>query len=247
MKPALIITHLDDRQTGIVPACLHQAGLETLEVDGLADSGLPGITDIAGVVSLGGRVSATRADSHPSLAAEVKLISAALEAGVPVLGMCLGAQLLAVAAGGAVRPIGEMYVGWPELSPLPAGAGDRLVGELPATLPVLEWHEDMIELPPGAVELGRTPAPGAALFALRDAPAWGSQAHLELDLRMLVDTWLAGPDDAAEIEAAGHDIEHFRALSRHHLKGQMAAARRIFLGFGKLVRERELSRRGPRS
>jgi GMP synthase (glutamine-hydrolysing) len=243
MKPALILTHLDDRQTGLVRDCLRRAGLAVHELDALHDAELPGVDEISGLVSLGGRASATRVDREPALAAEVELMAAALADDVPVLGMCLGAQLLAVAAGGEVKPIGRMYVDWPRMSRLPAAQDDPLFGALPEALPVLEWHEDMIELPPGAVELATTPAPGAALFRLSDRPGWGSQAHLEVTEGLLVDAWLAGPADAAEIEAAGHDIEAFRAASRDHVEVQMAAARPIFHAFAVQVSRR----RAPRS
>jgi GMP synthase-like glutamine amidotransferase len=232
VKPALILTHLDDRQTGLVRDCLRSAGVAVHELDALYDAELPGVDEISGLVSLGGRASATQVDRDPALGAEVELMAAALADGVPVLGMCLGAQLLAVAAGGQVKPIGRMYVDWPRMSRLSSAQGDPLFGGLPEDLPVLEWHEDMIEPPPGAVELATTPGPGTALFRLSDRLAWGSQAHLEVTGEMLFETWLASPKDAAEIEAAGHDFEEFRAASHEHVEVQMAAARPIFQAFG---------------
>jgi GMP synthase (glutamine-hydrolysing) len=130
-----------------------------------------------------------------------------------------------------------MYVDWPELSRLPAADGDPVFGELPAELAVLEWHEDMIELPPGASELATTRAPGIALYRVGDR-AWGSQAHLEVTPSMLVDTWLAGPSDVAEIEAAGHDIHRFRAQSLSALGAQMPAAAVVFSRFATVSRQR---------
>jgi GMP synthase-like glutamine amidotransferase len=127
-----------------------------------------------------------------------------------------------------------MNAGWPELSLLPAAAGDPLFSAFPARLPVLKWHEDIIEMPPQAIELGTTPGPGAALFRVGDS-AWGSQAHLELTPAMLIEGWTVDPSDVAEIEGAGHDIEDFRARSRDHLVAQMAAARPMFTAFGRLA------------
>jgi GMP synthase-like glutamine amidotransferase len=148
--------------------------------------------------------------------------------------MCLGAQLLAVAAGGSVSYAGHMNAGWPELSVLPAAADDPLFGAFPARLPVLKWHEDIIEMPPEATELGTTPGPGTALFRV-GACAWGSQAHLELTPSMLIEGWTSDSADIAEIEGAGHHIEEFRAQSRSHLVTQMAAARPMFTAFGTLA------------
>jgi GMP synthase-like glutamine amidotransferase len=186
------------------------------------------------VVTLGGRQSATRVDQDPFLSAEVDLLRDALQQRVPILGMCLGAQLLAVAAGGQVSYTGAMNAGWPDMTLLPAAAQDPLFASFPGRLPVLKWHEDIIEMPSQATELADTPGPGAALFRVGDS-AWGSQAHLELTPEMLIEGWTIDPADIAEIEGAGHRIEEFRADSRNHLVAQMAAARPMFTAFGRLA------------
>jgi GMP synthase-like glutamine amidotransferase len=234
VKPALIITHLPDRQVGIVREALETAGCAVIERNPGDAEPLPAVQEITGVVTLGGRQSATRVAHDPFLSAEVELLEQALEQVVPVLGMCLGAQLLAVAAGGGVSYAGHMNAGWPELSVLPAASGDPLFGAFPARMPVLKWHEDIIEMPPLATELGTTPGPGAALFRVGPC-AWGSQAHLELTPSMLIEGWTADAADIAEIEGAGHRIEDFRAQSRSHLVTQMAAARPMFTAFGRLA------------
>ncbi len=234
MKPALIITHLPDRQDGIVREALEAGGCLVIERNPDDVEPLPAAHEIAGVVTLGGRQSATRVAEDPFLTAEVELLRQALGQCVPVLGMCLGAQLLAVAAGGDVIYAGHMNAGWPELSVLSAAADDLLFGAFPARMPVLKWHEDVIQMPPGAIELGTTPGPGAALFRVGPC-AWGSQAHLELTPSMLIEGWTADSADVAEIEGAGHRIEEFRAQSRSHLVTQMAAARPMFTAFGRLA------------
>ena len=105
---------------------------------------------------------------------------------------------------------------------------------MPAGLPVLEWHEDMIEAPPGARILATSPGPGDALFALGDR-AWGSQPHLEVTPRLLLETWLADRHGVAEVEAVGHRIEAFRARSRQALTRQMATGRAVFARFASAV------------
>lgn len=234
MKPTLIVTHLPDRAVGIVREALQAAGCEVIDGNPADAHNLPAAEQIAGIVSLGGRQSATRVDEDPFLAAEVELLKHALDRQVPILGMCLGAQLLSVAAGGRVRHSGAMNAGWPEMTLLPAAAEDPLFGVFPRRLPVLKWHEDIIEPPAAAVELATTPGPGAALFRVGES-AWGSQAHLELTEPMLLEGWTVDPDDVSEIEGAGHRIEEFRTASRAHLVAQMAAARPMFTAFGALA------------
>lgn len=195
---------------------------------------MPAPSDIAGIVSLGGEMSATDLGGHPPLKAEVELMRAALDQDVPILGMCLGAQLLAVAGGGQVKTMEHLYVGWPELSLLAPAAEDPVFGPLEPGLPVLKWHEDMIQAPPGAAVLGTTPSPGAALFRIGSA-AWGSQMHLEVTPPMLLDGWLAQPRGMADIESAGYDLDAFRAQSAHLVQRQMAAARPIITRFGELT------------
>src|SRR6516225_2679207 len=102
MKPALIITHLRDRQSGLVGQEMELAGSPVSEHNVFDETPLPPIERVGAIVSLGGKMSATRLDQEPYLAAEVALLGAAIRRGVPTLGICLGAQLLAVAAGGDV-------------------------------------------------------------------------------------------------------------------------------------------------
>ena len=237
MRPVLIVTHLLDRQVGLVRDALRASGCDVIERHAVAGDPLPAADELAGIVSLGGRQSATRADDDPFLATEMALLRAALDDDMPVLGMCLGAQLLAVAAGGKVVNSGRMYAGWPDLAVVPAAAADPVFGGLPPRLPVLKWHEDVIEPPDGEPVLGSSDGPGAALFRIGSS-AWASQAHLELTPEMLVDGWLADPAEAADVIAAGHDLDEFRARSRELLVGQMAAAEPMFEAFGRIAARR---------
>jgi GMP synthase (glutamine-hydrolysing) len=234
MKPVLVVTYLEDRCTGLVRTCLETAGCEVIQVDKVDAARLPAISEIAGVVSMGGRESATRVDEDPFLSAVVELMAQALERQVPVFGLCLGAQLLSVAGGGRVSAIGRMVADWEPVSTRPEAAADPVFDGLPDGLTVLKWHEDMIEPPPGATTLATAPGPGAAVFRVGEH-AWGSQPHLEVTPHLLVDTWLADPCSAAEIEGAGHPIDEFRALSRRALERQMPAGRAVFSRFGAAI------------
>lgn len=233
MKPTLIVTHLADRDSGLVKEILVELGLPVIVCHALDQASLPAIDQLAAIVSLGGSMSATELGRHPFLAEEVGLLHAALQRRMPILGLCLGAQLLAVAGGGLVSKIGHVCLGWPQLLMLSEARLDPVFADLPAGLPVLKWHEDRIDAPPGATVLASSP-PGTALFRVGPV-AWGSQMHLEVTPSMLLDGWLTDSSGVAEIEAAGWPIADFHAECSARLPAQMAAARQVLRCFAALI------------
>jgi GMP synthase-like glutamine amidotransferase len=239
IKPTLIVTHGDHRRAGIARECLVAAGCPIVDWE-WAPAGEPitppALDEIAGIVALGGIQSATNVPGDPFLEAEVALMRDALEQQVPVLGMCLGGQLLAVAAGGRVRPMGRTYVGWPQLRLYDTAAADALFSAMSSGLHALKWHEDMIETPPGAVVLGDTGdvTPGTQLYRV-GANAWGSQMHLEADVPMVIGSWLNHASGVANLKASGYDVEAIREESARRLEVQTEAARPMFARFAELV------------
>jgi len=237
MRPILVVNHLRGPETGLVDDALRGEGLPLLAVNIFEDPRLPGLEEISGIVSLGGMMGVPDAAEYPFLAAELELLAGALAAETPILGLCLGAQLLASAAGGEVRRLERLYVDWPELVLLPAGRGDPLFDRLPERTVVLEWHLDAIEPPPAATVLAETAGPGCAVFRAGPA-AWGSQIHLELTPEML-SGWLSNPRERDALEAIGIDVAGFErdAPSRLRRQGEVTGA--VIRAFARLVRLRE--------
>lgn len=122
---------------------------------------------------------------HPFLADETAFLREAMRAGVPVLGICLGAQLVARASGARIyrAPLGE--TGWGTVSLTRAGREDPVTGSLPEVLPVLQWHEDTFGLPEQGVLLASSTA--CPHQAFRVGKAWGLQFHVEVERGMLAD------------------------------------------------------------
>jgi len=141
----------------------------------------------------GGAMHPDQDAEHPWLAGEAGFIAAALDKGVPVLGVCLGAQLIARAAGAHVGPADASEVGWYDVELEDEGAADPVLSVLPPCFPAFQWHHYTFALPPGATQLASSEAARQA-YRLGDR-AWGIQFHAEVDRRML-DHWLeAGADE----------------------------------------------------
>jgi GMP synthase-like glutamine amidotransferase len=149
-----------------------------------------------GLVVLGGEQSALDDADYPSLPKIVSLIQSFMAADKAVLGICLGAQLVARAAG-ATNILGRpVEFGWHEVKPTAAGRADPLIAALGEGSPVFHWHLDTFTLPPGAVHLATSAATEFQAFRLQRA-VYGLQFHFEAD-RPLVSEW---SDQFAEVIA----------------------------------------------
>jgi GMP synthase (glutamine-hydrolysing) len=172
---------------------------------------LPALDDIDGIVSFGGIESVL----DGGLEAEAELMRSAVAADVPVIGVCLGAQLLAHALGGKVVRRPRRMVAWVPLVGEWEGYG-------------LHWNEDGFEPPPGAVELLQRPDGFCEAFRVQRAV--GIQFHPEVDGAAL-DGWYAEWGDV--LEPAGVTEADARAADARHLPGQAALAEAIFGEFAR--------------
>lgn len=160
------------------------------------------------IVILGGPIGAGDAASYPWLASEIDGIAQRLAQRRPTLGICLGAQLMAVASGGQVLPGGGMEIGWSQLT-IAADAGplEQLCG-----VPVLHWHGDNIV--PGAALLAEAHTPATPCQAFRlGRHALALQCHVEFEPARL-EEWLTG--HAVELRQAGVDLAQLRADTHQH-------------------------------
>ena len=125
--------------------------------------------DFAGIVPLGGSMQSWDEERLPYLRDERELLREAVDEGVPVLGICLGAQVLARALGAEVRPAEQPEVGWQLVEALPAAGDDRLLAHLREPVGVYQWHLDVFDLPDGAVRLARSELSAESGLPLRRA------------------------------------------------------------------------------
>jgi GMP synthase (glutamine-hydrolysing) len=239
-----VLHHLEEPFTGFAGAALRDAGAVIDERNLPAGDPLPRLGEVDGILTLGGRQSARDLDRYDYLRAEADLLREASDAGVPVLGACLGGQMLARALGGEVRRMPRRMIAWSESTLLPAAAADPVFSAWPSSARTLHWHEDEFGLPPGAVELMRPAGPGVEAFRHGDC-AWGIQFHPETDAAAY-ERWCdtAGRE---ELEEAGVTTGELRAAGRAHMAEQESAALALFGAFAAAVRERTRSRAPARS
>jgi GMP synthase (glutamine-hydrolysing) len=233
--PVVAVLHnLEDAFAGHAGDALRAAGVELREFHLRDGESLPDLEGIDGVLSLGGEQSVVDIDSDPMLTAEAAFLRHAVEREIPVLGVCLGAQLLAHALGGRVVRLRRQLIEWIPIEALPAAAGDPVVGSLPEGAMALHWNEDGIEPPPGAVELLRRVSAGVEAFRFGDS-AWGVQFHPEVDTEALEGWYEVGARELSEAAVAETDA---RALDAVHLPGQAALSEALFGGFARVVAAR---------
>ena len=183
------------------------------------------------VLVFGGSMHADQEEAHSWLRDETALIKRFLDAGTPLLGVCLGGQLLAKAAGAWVGRATEPEIGWSPLELTAAASSDPLFAGLPHRFEAFQWHYYAYEVPAGASELARNRVCSQA-FRLGET-AWAVQFHPEVTLAM-VEAWLAedeevpGGKDALRRKTR-EQIDEWNALGRELCASFLGVAERLRL------------------
>jgi GMP synthase (glutamine-hydrolysing) len=169
----------------------------------------PSLDGYDAVMVFGGAMNVDQEERLDWLRPEKELLRGVLERGLPVLGVCLGSQLLAEAAGAEPRRAREPEIGWHGVELLPGAADDPLLAGLSERLEVFSWHSYESPLPPGAVPLARSSVCLQA-FRLDGRAAWGIQFHAEVT-EATVHDWLADYRSDPDAVRMGIDPEALRA------------------------------------
>ena len=165
----------------------------------------PCVDKYHGVIILGGPMNVDMVEEYPHLATEVRLIRRVMELGIPILGICLGAQLIAKTLGAKVYKNPRKEIGWYDVSLTEEGKLDPVMKHLEDTRPIFEWHGDTYDIPDGAVHLASSESCPNQAFRYGDN-VYGFQFHMEVDAA-LVERWLNTPVYQAEIAALGGEID----------------------------------------
>ncbi|MEZ5565103.1 MAG: gamma-glutamyl-gamma-aminobutyrate hydrolase family protein [Gammaproteobacteria bacterium] len=206
MRRLLVFQHVPHEILGTLDPLLRDAGFRIRYVNfGRHPDAVPDMDAYDGLIVLGGPMNCDHVTRHRHLAIEVTAIQAAVRDGKPVLGICLGAQLLARALGAPVSRNPGKEIGWYDVVPTDHGRRDPLFRHFASAEKIFQWHGDTFAIPDGAVHLASSAAcPHQAFRFGRNV--YGLQFHLEVDQPM-IDRWLKAPANKRELAALKGTID----------------------------------------
>lgn len=244
MKRVKVLRHAAHDVLGSLDVVLRSERLQLEVVDCFADD-WPDVerggfdpADVAGLIVMGGTMNVDQTDRFGFLATEIDWLRAAVDAELPTLGICLGAQLLAKALGARVRANPVQEIGWYPIDLLSETSADGLFSGSGPRETVFHWHGETFDLPPGAVLLAQGET--CRHQAFRYGPgAYGLQFHPEMTGEM-VDKWLTAPHMCAQLASLDYiDPDEIRRRTPAGLAAMHPFAQRLFRGFAELCRQRQ--------
>ena len=229
MRRVLVFQHVAFEILGTLNPLLKSAGMRIRYVNfGRDPDARPNLDGYEGLVVLGGPMNVDQIDRFPHLRTEIEAIQDALDRDIPVLGICLGAQLIARALGAPVGPAVQKEIGWYDVSVSDPGREDPLLSGFEPTERIFQWHGDTFDLPHGAVHLASSDLCANQAFRYGDK-VYGFQFHLEVDAP-LIERWLSIPVHRAEIAAldGAVDPDQIRRETTHRIAGACDLSDRTF-------------------
>jgi len=214
-----ILLHADPETPGLIGQILDRRGIEAETIRGYAGERVPTAMDGRdALVVMGGPMGVYDQGRFPFLRDEIELIGDALRSGKPVLGVCLGSELLAAALGAKVAPA-RKEIGWYPVTLTDAAAHDPLWRDVDRSIVAFHWHGDAFELPPGAVPLASSALTPYQAFRHGRA-AYGLLFHMEMDehmVRAMVESFgdelrEAGADGARILAQAPNAVREMRRV-----------------------------------
>ncbi len=232
MKKLLVLQHVAHELLGTLNPLLKRAGFRIRYVNfARYPDAEPSLDGYDGLIVLGGPMSVNDTIRLPHLTTELKLIEEAMRRDIPVLGICLGAQLIAKALGAAVYRNPEKEIGWYDVSPTDHASSDPLLMELQKTEKIFQWHGETFDIPKSASHLAFSPLCANQAFRY-GTKIYGFQFHMEVDAPM-IHRWLKVVDNRIEISNL-HGAEHIEFIyseTPRHIRRLGEMSDRVFGAF----------------
>jgi GMP synthase (glutamine-hydrolysing) len=238
LKPILLVQNDPVETFGLAVRSLESAGSRTLILDSADEAARrPTLDEVSGVVMLGGTMNVDEVVEHPFLKDNRDLTRECIERGVPYLGVCLGAQMLARAVDTPVYPAQMKEVGFEPIHPSRAAAADPLMSVYDEGDMVFHWHQDTMDLPIGAELLATGDRVLHQAYRVSDS-AWALQFHFEIDAAEL-ELWLDEASEYMNIEEIwGKSASTIRAEASSYLVRHEELGAEVFARFSGIAAER---------
>lgn len=199
MKKILVLQHVPFEILGTLNPLFKQAGFRIRYLNfGRDPNQKTDVTKYDGLVILGGPASVNDRDRIPHLNTEIEMIKQAIDSDIPILGICLGAQLIAAALGAEITRNPQPEIGWYDINRTSLGDIDPLLSNFEKTDKIFQWHNDTFEIPDNCEHLASTDTCKNQAFRYKDN-VWGFQFHLEADEDM-IKRWLSVPVHIEELQ-----------------------------------------------
>lgn len=235
MTKLLVFQHVPHEILGTLNPLLKDAGFRIHYVNfGRHPDARPSLDGYHGLLILGGPMGVGDREAYPHLQTELEVIAEALDRGLPMLGICLGAQLIATALGAEVKPNRRKEIGWYDVAPTATGDSDPLFSHFRGVERIFQWHGDTFAIPRGAVHLATSAACTHQAFRY-GKNVYGLQFHLEVDEAM-IDRWLRVQVNREELQALHGEIDadEIRYETHQRIGRSKALAGLVFGEFIKL-------------
>ena len=239
MKRLLVFQHVPHEVLGNLDPMLRAAGFRIRYINfGREPETVPDVTKYDALVVLGGPMCVSQSNSYPHLETEIQCIRTAIEQEMPILGICLGAQLIAAALGGRVYKHRVKEIGWYDVTPTQEGLRDPVIKHLAGHEAIFQWHGDTFDIPRGAVHLASSPQCPNQAFRFGDK-IYGFQFHLEVD-RPMIERWFRIPNMLEECTNAEHVAKPDEILqqTRQNIQASTELGKKTFGAFIEMIRSR---------
>jgi GMP synthase (glutamine-hydrolysing) len=232
MKTVVVLQHAEPEAPGLIRDALSSAGHSIETVQGFRGEAVPAsLAGAAGLVVMGGPMGVYETDRFPFLRDEIRLIEAALRAEKPVLGVCLGSQLLAAVLGSSVTKGSQKEIGWFRVELTDSARDDQLLAGIPSAFVACHWHGDVFDLPAGAERLASSERTRVQAFRYGQH-AYGFLFHMEVTPQTLEGMVKTFGSELAEASVSGEEILRQAA---GYLRPLQDVGRRAFAAWASLL------------
>ncbi|MEP7059884.1 MAG: type 1 glutamine amidotransferase [Actinomycetota bacterium] len=235
MKPILLVRNDAMETFGVAMDAFGDARASILTWDAIGGGERPDLDRVSAVVMFGSSHNVDEIERYPFLRTIRELTKDAVDRGLPYLGICLGAQVLARAMGTSVTQAPVREIGFEPIMMTEASKDDRLLGHYASGDRVFQWHKDTFQLPEGGVVLAT--GEHVALEACRlDEIAWATQFHFEIDADE-IDSWLESEDASGLERDWGKSPATIRAEAQRDLAAHQVKGHEVFRRFAEVAKD----------